>query len=105
MNSTMLLCTVMYHREFVSLGGTDCAIYLSNLLWNSDRWQDEDGWMPSNISEMQRITGLSARQQMTARIQLRGLGILQDKPTVGTIEPVVKINLQTLTERLSGGES
>lgn len=105
MNTTMLLHTVMYHREFVALGGTDCAIYLSNLIWNSERWQDAEGWMPSNVTEMKRLTGLSANQQMTARIMLRGLGVIQDKPVNGTIEPVIRIDMQALADRLSGGES
>lgn len=102
MKSTMLLDVVMYHREFVELGGVDCAIYLSNLIWNSKHWQDEDGWMPSNVTNMQCLTGLSANQQMTARIQLRGLGILKDKIS-SSLEPFVKIDMDALSRKLSGG--
>lgn len=96
---------VTYVREFVALGGVECAVYLSTLIWNRERWQDDDGWMPSNPAEITRITGLSANQQMTARIMLRGQGIIQDKPVKGTIEPIIRIDLDTLAERLAGGGS
>lgn len=101
---SLLNSYVTYNRAFVSLGGVECAIYLSTLLWNSERWMDNDGWMPSNPTEIKRTTGLSANQQMTARIMLRGMGILQDKPAAGGIEPIIRIDMHALASRLAGGE-
>lgn len=106
---SLLLNVVTYQREFVALGGVNVAVYLSNLIWNADRWQEAngqyaaDGWMDAHISEMEKITGLSPREQMFARICLRGQGILEQTQSE-RLEPVIRINLEVLA-RAIGGES
>ena len=99
MRSLLLPSVVMYNREFVTLGGVSCAVYLSNLLWNIERNQTDDGWTHERPQELQRITGLSPHEQTMARIQLRGLGIITDEVR-GPEAHFIKVDMDKLLAAL-----
>lgn len=100
---TLLLRTVTYNRAFAALGGVNCAVYLSHLMYNADRLSDDDGYFPANVDAIQKVTGLSPNEQMLARVQLRGLGVISDQQTAG--EPLIKIDEVKLSTSLEGAKS
>ena len=98
--SKLLLNTVMYNRDLVPLGGINCAIYLSTLLYHYRDWSVNDGWMMLNIDLIQNITGLSPEEQRAARIILRDLGVIRDGMAFD--EPALYVDLRNLDALLEG---
>ena len=94
--------TVTYNLDLVPLGGINCAIYLSTLLYRYREWSVSEGWMLLNVDSIQRITGLDHEEQRVARIALRDLGIIRDGMAFD--EPAICIDLRCLDAILEGGE-
>lgn len=101
--SRLLPNTVMYNRDFVSFGGINCAIYLSTLFYHYRFWTVSDGWMLLNIELIQRITGLTPDEQLTARVALREQGILRDGMAFD--EPALWINVAKFDELIEGNRA
>ena len=63
-----------FHRSFVRLGiGITGAAMLSQAIYWSKRAQDPEGWFQKSIEEWEEETGLTRREQETARQNLKGI--------------------------------
>jgi hypothetical protein len=58
------------------VGGATIGLFLSQLLFLSDKGANPEGWVYKSEQEMGKETGLTKREQQTARRKLLGLGII-----------------------------
>jgi hypothetical protein len=58
------------------VGGATTGLFLSQLLFLSDKGHNPDGWVYKSEAEMGKETGLSKREQQTARRKLLSLGVI-----------------------------
>src|SRR5918998_1317519 len=69
--------TVGYSPDLArAVGGATVGLFLSQLLFLSDKGHDPEGWVYKSEAEMGRETGLSKREQQTARRKLLALGVI-----------------------------
>ncbi|MBX6334710.1 hypothetical protein IRY61_05230 [Candidatus Saccharibacteria bacterium] len=68
---------VAFHRCFVRFGGVNAALFLSQAVYWSLR--SPGGWFWKTAQEWEEETGLSWREQKTARMKLVGHGVLEEK--------------------------
>ena len=59
-----------------AVGGATTGLFLSQLLFLSDKGANPDGWVYKSEAEMGKETGLSKREQQTARRKLLSLGVI-----------------------------
>jgi hypothetical protein len=60
-----------------AVGGATIGLFLSQLLFLSDKGANPEGWVYKSEAEMSRETGLTKREQQTARRKLLALGVIQ----------------------------
>jgi hypothetical protein len=60
-----------------AVGGATIGLFLSQLLFLSDKGANNDGWIYKSEAEMRQETGLTKREQQTARRKLLSLGVIQ----------------------------
>jgi hypothetical protein len=60
-----------------AVGGATIGLFLSQLLFLSDKGADPNGWIYKSEAEMRQETGLTKREQQTARRKLLALGVIQ----------------------------
>ena len=58
------------------VGGATTGLFLSQLLFLSDKGANPEGWVYKSEQEMGKETGLSKREQQTARRKLLSLGVI-----------------------------
>jgi hypothetical protein len=58
------------------VGGATIGLFLSQLLFQSDKGANPEGWVYKSEAEMGKETGLSKREQQTARRKLLSLGVI-----------------------------
>jgi hypothetical protein len=58
------------------VGGATIGLFLNQLLFLSDKGANPDGWVYKSEQEMGKETGLSKREQQTARRKLLSLGVI-----------------------------
>jgi hypothetical protein len=58
------------------VGGATIGLYLSQLLFLSDKGANPEGWVYKSEQEMGQETGLTKREQQTARRKLLALGVI-----------------------------
>jgi hypothetical protein len=58
------------------VGGATTGLFLSQILFLSDKGANPDGWVYKSETEMTRETNLSKREQQTARRKLLSLGVI-----------------------------
>jgi hypothetical protein len=58
------------------VGGATTGLFLSQLLFLSDKGANPEGWVYKSEQEMGRETGLTKREQQTARRKLLSLGVI-----------------------------
>jgi DnaA-like protein len=58
------------------VGGATVGLFLSQLLFLSDKGANPEGWVYKSEAEMNRETGLTKREQQTARRKLLSLGVI-----------------------------
>jgi hypothetical protein len=69
--------TVGYSPDLArAVGGATTGLFLSQLLFLSDKGANPDGWVYKSEAEMGRETGLTKREQQTARRKLLSLGVI-----------------------------
>jgi hypothetical protein len=70
--------TVGYSPDLARIvGGATTGLFLSQLLFLSDKGHDSNGWVYKSEQEMGRETGLTKREQQTARRKLLALGVIR----------------------------
>ena len=71
---------IAFHRALVEMtGGVKPALMLGQLIYWSKRTKDTDGWVYKTQKEWEEETGLTRREQDTARKLLKERGIIQEK--------------------------
>ena len=74
--------TIAYHPIFQTLSGSiQTAIFLSQVIYWTERSTSGDGWFYKTSKEFEMETGLTRKQQYTARKALVDQGILTEKST------------------------
>jgi hypothetical protein len=69
--------TVGYSPDLARIvGGATIGLFLSQLLFLSDKGANPEGWIYKSEAEMGRETGLTKREQQTARRKLLSLGVI-----------------------------
>jgi hypothetical protein len=69
--------TVGYSPDLArAVGGATIGLFLSQLLFLSDKGHNPEGWVYKSEAEMGKETGLSKREQQTARRKLLSLGVI-----------------------------
>ena len=69
--------TVGYSPDLARVvGGATTGLFLSQLLFLSDKGANPDGWVYKSEAEMGKETGLTKREQQTARRRLLALGVI-----------------------------
>jgi hypothetical protein len=58
------------------VGGATTGLFLSQLLFLSDKGANPDGWVYKSEADMGKETGLTKREQQTARRKLLSLGVI-----------------------------
>ena len=58
------------------VGGATIGLFLSQLLFLSDKGHNPEGWVYKSEQEMGKETGLTKREQQTARRKLLSLGVI-----------------------------
>jgi hypothetical protein len=58
------------------VGGATIGLFLNQLLFLSDKGANPDGWVYKSEAEMGKETGLTKREQQTARRKLLALGVI-----------------------------
>jgi hypothetical protein len=58
------------------VGGATTGLFLSQLLFLSDKGHNPEGWVYKSEAEMGKETGLTKREQQTARRKLLALGVI-----------------------------
>jgi hypothetical protein len=58
------------------VGGATIGLFLSQLLFLSDKGHNPDGWVYKSEADMGKETGLTKREQQTARRKLLSLGVI-----------------------------
>src|SRR3989337_1586025 len=58
------------------VGGATVGLFLSQLLFLSDKGHNPEGWVYKSEAEMGKETGLTKREQQTARRKLLSLGVI-----------------------------
>jgi hypothetical protein len=59
-----------------AVGGATTGLFLSQLLFQSDKGHNPEGWVYKSEAEMGQETGLTKREQQTARRKLLALGVI-----------------------------
>jgi hypothetical protein len=59
-----------------AVGGATIGLFLSQLLFLSDKGANPEGWVYKSEAEMGKETGLTKREQQTARRKLLSLGVI-----------------------------
>jgi hypothetical protein len=69
--------TVGYSPDLARIvGGATTGLFLSQLLFLSDKGANPEGWVYKSEQEMGKETGLTKREQQTARRKLLSLGVI-----------------------------
>lgn len=76
---------IAFHRPFVRItGSVTAALFLSQAIYWSRRTKDEDGWFYKTVADWEEETGLTFREQESARKELVRLGLLAVEKRGGT---------------------
>ena len=91
---------IAYQPIFVKLGaGVTGAVMLSQAVYWSKR-TNNDGWFYKTQEDWELETGLTRREQETARKKLKALGILEEKKQGVPCKVFYKINAQALSQHV-----
>ena len=92
---------IAFHRCFVTItGSVTAALMLSQAFYWSKRTSLPDGWFYKSQAEWHEETGLTRREQETARKVLRNLGIFSEKLIGIPATLHYKINQDVLSDLL-----
>ena len=69
---------IAFHRSFVDFSGVTGALFLSQSIYWQNRTKSEDGYFYKTALEWEEETGMTQREQSTARERLRSIGILEE---------------------------
>ncbi len=77
---TLLGRPIAFHRAFVTIGGgVSAGLMLSQAWYWSQRTNDPAGWFWKTQEDWEKETGLTRREQETARRQLMQRGLMEEE--------------------------
>ena len=97
---TLLDKPIVFHRPFLRIMNTNCALFLSQCL----HWQRHtkyDGWFTHTIEQFQFETGLSRKEQLSIKKTLSSKNILKIERRGNPSKNWYTINLEELYVQLS----
>jgi hypothetical protein len=88
---------IAYHRVLASVGGGATAgLFLSQCWYWTIRTTDRDMWSCRTQAEWERETGLTRREQETARKKLKARGLLEERKSGVPAKLYFRLNLKML---------
>lgn len=92
---------IAFNKHYVFLGcGINGAVMLSQLVYWADKAKDKNGWIYKTGKEWTEETGLTRREQDTARKNLRELGFIDEHKHGVPCKIHYKVNQNSLYEAL-----
>lgn len=93
---------IAYHRVFVEItGSVAAAVMLSQAVYWSKRTTDPDGWFYKTQAEWEAETGLSRREQETARKRMAEIGVMRELLKGAPAKLYYKVDTDALAEKLT----
>ena len=94
---TVLDSPIAYHRIYATITrSVTAAVMLSQAMYWTPRTKDSERWFYKTADEWQKETGLSRREQETARRTLKSLSILEEKKQGLPCQLFFRLNLKIL---------
>src|SRR5215207_8200519 len=88
---------IAYYTAFARvLGGVEPGILTSQFFYWYGKGHNPDGWIYKTQAEIEEETGLSRRNQETARKKLRELGVLEERYSGMPAKLYYRLNLDRL---------
>lgn len=88
---------VAYYAAFAkAMGSVDAGVFVSQFFYWHGKGHDPDGWVYKTQAEIEEETGLTRRNQETARKKLRALGVLEERYTGLPAKLFYRINIDVL---------
>jgi hypothetical protein len=88
---------IAYHRVLASVGGgASAGLFLSQCWYLTISTTDRDMWWSRTQAEWERETGLSRREQETARKKLKARGLLEERKSGVPAKLYFRLNLKIL---------
>jgi hypothetical protein len=92
---------IAFNKHYVFLGcGINGAVMLSQLVYWADKSKDPNGWIYKTGKEWTEETGLTRREQDTARKNLRELGFIEEHKHGVPCKVHFRVNQSTLYQSL-----
>lgn len=104
--SALLDRPIAFQRSFVRLGiGITGALFLSQAIYWGRRANGSDGWFWKTLEQWEEETGMTRREQESARKRLKAAGILEEKRRGVPCRTWYRINFSVLDReiRKAGG--
>jgi len=95
---------IAFHRSFVPFAGITGALLLSQFIYWQNRTTSPDGFFYKSARECEEETGLTTREQETARRRLRDIGILEETKRGIPCTCHFRINEQVLQSSLNSSD-
>jgi len=96
---------IAYHRCLVPIaGGVSGAVFLSQAVYWARRTSDPGGWFYKTRDDWRAETGLSRREQESARKALRAAGVLQERLCGVPAQLHYRVELSALLSALNAGD-
>jgi hypothetical protein len=97
---------IAFHRAYVTItGSVTAALFLSQAAYWARRTKDADGWFHKTRDEWEAETGLTRREQETARQRLRQLGIIEEHLRDTPARLFYRVNSDRLDELVDAADS
>lgn len=97
---------IFIHRAFIDTFGLTTAAFLDQAIYWTPRSDADDGWFWKSRDEWKQETGLSRREQETARASLRSAALLREESRGGTDRTLYfRIDLDAVAELLLNSEA
>lgn len=94
---------IAFNKHYVFLGcGINGAVMLSQLVYWSDKSKDRNGWIYKTSKDWTEETGLTRREQDTARKNLRELGFIEEHKHGIPCKTHYRVNKEALYNALIG---
>jgi hypothetical protein len=92
---------IAYHRIFREISGsTVAAVLLSQAWYWKDRCSEQDGWFYKTGEQWRQETGLSRKEQETARKKLRYAGFLEERKEGIPARLFYRVNVQMVCDAI-----
>ena len=95
---------IVFHRSFVSLGGVTGALLLSQMCYWSKRTQHPESWFWKTQEQWEEETGLTRKEQETARKRLVSCGAISEKKEGIPCKIWFKVNYERIFELIKSNK-